>query len=76
MEEQGKIVDFRDATELQVPTMLPLKEVSARTGLRYEFLRQLCLKGEIVHIRAGVKFLINWERFVEYLNGNKGGEGI
>ena len=76
MEEHGKIVEFRDTSELIVPTMLPLKEVSARTGLRYEFLRQLCLKGEIVHIRAGVKFLINWERFVEYLNGNKGGEAM
>lgn len=60
--------------ELIVPTMLPLKEVSSRTNLRYEFLRQLCLSGEIVHVRTGNKYLINYEKFLEYLNGNKGGE--
>lgn len=62
------------APELIVPTMLPLKEVSSRTNLRYEFLRQLCLNGEIVHVRTGNKYLINYEKFLEYLNGNKGGE--
>lgn len=62
------------APELIVPTMLPLKEVSSRTNLPYEFLRQLCLSGEIVHVRTGNKYLINYEKFLEYLNGNKGGD--
>ena len=70
MEDYGKIVEFRDTPELIVPTMLPLKEVSSRTGLRYEFLRQLCLKGEIVYIRTGAKYLINMEKLIEYLNTN------
>ena len=64
---------FCNGPELIVPTMLPLKEVSSRTGLRYELLRQLCINGEIVHVRTGKKYLINYEKFLEYLNGNKGG---
>ena len=68
-EHKNNVRPFPDFT---VPTMLPIKEVSARTNLRYEFLRQLCLNGEIVHVRTGNKYLINYEKFLEYLNGNKG----
>ena len=68
--------NVRSFPDFIVPTMLPIKEVSSRTGLRYEFLRQLCLNGEIVHIRTGNKYLINYEKFLEYLNGNKGGDDI
>jgi len=53
---------------LTVPEMLTLNEESERTGLSYNFLRGLCLRGEIVHIRAGKKYLINHTKFVEYLN--------
>lgn len=31
---------------LQIPEMLPIKEVSERTGLSYNYLRCLCLRGE------------------------------
>ena len=59
--------------ETTIPTMLTIKEASSRTGLSYDALRKLCLKGEIVHIRVGSKFLINFEKLVDYLNG-EGGE--
>ena len=59
--------------ETTIPTMLTIKETSLRTGLSYDALRKLCLKGEIVHIRVGSKFLINFEKLVDYLNG-EGGE--
>lgn len=51
-----------------IPEMLSIKEVSARTGLSYELLRKLCLTNKIVYIRSGAKYLINFDRFVEYLN--------
>lgn len=76
MVDHERITVFRSVPDLPVPTMLPIKEVSSRTGLRYEFLRQLCLNSEIVHVRAGNKYLINYEKFLEYLNGNKGGGDI
>ena len=58
-----------------VPTMLPIREVSARTRLSYDWIRKGCIQGKIVHIRAGNKYLINFERFVAYLNEGDQKEG-
>ena len=52
------------------PEMLPIKEVASKTGLSYYYIRQLCLNEEIIFIRAGNKYLINYDRFIDYLNGN------
>lgn len=54
----------------KLPTMKTIKEMVALTGLSYTYLRNLCLQDEIVHIRAGKKYLINYDRFVDYLNGD------
>ena len=51
-----------------MPEMITIKEAAQRTGLSYDFLRKSCLKGQIVHIRAGSKFLINFGKLVEWLN--------
>lgn len=51
-----------------MPWMITLKQAAEKTGLSYNFLRQMCLKGEIAHVRAGSKFLINSEKLAEYLN--------
>lgn len=52
-----------------VPEMLTLDQTSKRSGFSYDTLRKMCLKNEIVYIKVGKKFLINWNRFVDYLNG-------
>ena len=57
------------STQPKPPKMVSLKEASAITGLSYSALRKLCLKGEIVHIRVGTKFLINLDRLIDKLNG-------
>ena len=51
--------------------MLPLRETSKRTGLSYDALRKMCLRNEIVHIRVGTKYLINYPKLVAFLNGEK-----
>ena len=51
-----------------IPEMIPIREASKRTGLSYDFLRKACLRGEIVHVRAGQKILINFNRLCDYLN--------
>ena len=51
-----------------VPEMLPLQTVSDRTGISYGAIRNLCLERRIVHIRIGRKYLVNYEKFLEYLN--------
>lgn len=66
-------------SELQmIPEMIPISEASRRTGLSYENLRRLCLQKQIVHIRVGAKnnkFLINYDRLIEYLNTSNGSGG-
>ena len=57
-----------------MPRMIGLKQASQETGLSYNCLRQLCLKGEVAHVRAGVKYLINSEKLTEYLNNSGIGE--
>lgn len=52
-----------------IPEMLTLEQTSKRSGLSYDLLRKKCLNNEIVHIRSGRKFLVNWNKFVDYLNG-------
>ena len=59
----------KDAVSDIVPEMVGLREAAARTGLSYGFLRRLCLSGQIVHIRAGNKFLIKFQKLCEFLNG-------
>lgn len=51
------------------PRMLTIKQTAAETNLPYEFIRQLCLQKKIVFIRTGNKYLINFEKFIDYLNG-------
>lgn len=55
-----------------LPRMKTIKEMMALTGLSYTMLRNLCLENKIVHIRAGKKYLINCDRFADYLNGVSG----
>lgn len=52
----------------QVVQMITLKEASSRTGIPYSRLRKMCINHQIVYIKAGCKFLINWDKLVEYLN--------
>ena len=58
-------------SENKIPEMLTLRETAKRTGLSYYYLRNQCLAGKIVHIRAGAKILINFDRLIAMLNGEK-----
>lgn len=58
----------------QIVQMVTLKEASGRTGISYDRLRKMCINHQIVHIKAGCKFLINWDKLVEYLNTGEHGE--
>lgn len=56
-------------TMTNLPTMVTIREAAELTGLSYNHLRTLCINKQIVHIRAGRKFLINMEKLADYLNG-------
>ncbi len=56
----------------KIPTMLTIKEAADKTGVAAHFIRNLAIQNEIVHVRCGKKYLINLEKFIEYLNTSKG----
>lgn len=62
---ETNIVQIKD---YQIPEMVTISELSERTGLSYSFIRKLCIQNKIVHIRSGNKYLINFNRFLEFLN--------
>lgn len=51
-----------------IPTMLTINRAAERSGLAPHHLRQLCVQGKIVYVRAGSKYLINFEKLVDHLN--------
>lgn len=51
-----------------MPTMKKLRDAAVATGLSYSYLRQLCLQGKIVCVRAGNRWFVNMERLADYLN--------
>ena len=55
-----------------VPQMWTIQRCSQETGLSYDAIRKLCLAKKIVHIKAGSKFLINYDKFIEFLNSSYG----
>ena len=61
-----------------MPTMLTIKETAAKSGLSYGTIRRWCINGVFKgFVKAGSKTLINYDRFVEFLNGGGGdGEGV
>lgn len=62
--------------EYKIPKMLSIKDTAEITGLSYDFLRKGCICGDIVHIRAGNKFLINLDKLCEKLNGEESNNSI
>lgn len=66
------VIEFNSGLQFKVPTMLTIKEAADKTGLAAHFIRHLAIKNEIVHVRCGKKYLINLEKFIEYLNTSKG----
>lgn len=53
-----------------MPEMLPIKEVSNRSGISYGRLYRLVKSGRIVYRKIGREYLINWNKFVDFMNGD------
>lgn len=56
--------------DIKIPRMRTIKETAELFGLPLHFVRQKVNNGEIVAVRAGRRFLVNIDKFVEYLNSN------
>ncbi len=55
---------------LHIPQMATIKETAELFKLPVHFVRQKVAEGEIVAVRAGKRFLVNVDKFAEYLNSN------
>ncbi|MCL2047920.1 MAG: helix-turn-helix domain-containing protein [Defluviitaleaceae bacterium] len=51
-----------------IPTMLTISETARQANMSEYCVRRLVKQGKIKHIKTGIKVLINWERFVHFLN--------
>lgn len=49
-----------------------IKREDKDTAITRYFVRQLCIENKIVHIKAGQKYLINYDKFVDFLNNGAG----
>lgn len=54
-----------------IPQMATIQETARLFGLPEHLVRQKVLNGDIVAISAGRRYLVNVDRFAEYLNSNK-----
>lgn len=54
-----------------VPHMETIKNTAKLFGLPEHLVRQKVLSGEVVAISAGRRYLVNVDKFAEYLNSNK-----
>lgn len=52
-----------------IPHMVTINEAARATGVSAYTVRRLAKQNKIIYIKSGTKFLINLDRFVEYLNG-------
>lgn len=52
----------------KIPRMEGIRKTAELFGLPVHFVRTKVASGEVVAVRAGRKFLVNIDRFAEYLN--------
>lgn len=55
----------------RVPQMETIKNTAKLFGLPEHLVRQKVLSGEVVAISAGRRYLVNVDKFADYLNSNK-----
>lgn len=57
--------------DLSIPRMATIGETAAMFGLSQYFVRRLVRSGQVVAVQTGCKYLVNIDRFAEFLNGNR-----
>ena len=58
----------RKPQDEHAPRMVTIKELSELTGLSQYCIRGLCKQGNIKYLKSGTKTLINYQRFLEYMD--------
>lgn len=56
---------------IKIPQMESIKRTAEIFGLPVHFVRSKVASGEVVAVRAGRRFLVNIDKFAEFLNTNR-----
>ena len=59
---------MNENNNIAVPRMRTIKQTAEIFGLPVHFVREKVSAGEVVAVRAGRRFLVNVDKFAEYLN--------
>lgn len=54
--------------EMQIPKMLSIAQTAKVIGLTKHYVRQLVLQDKIKYVCSGVKYLVNVDSLINYLN--------
>lgn len=57
--------------EKTVPRMVTIRQLARQTGVSEYAIRRMCKNREITFIKTGTKYLINFNMFVDFLNGGQ-----
>lgn len=52
----------------EVPRMRTIQQTADATGLSYHCVRKLCMQHKVIAFQSGRKWLVNLDKFIEYLN--------
>ena len=61
---------MNENNNIAVPRMRTIKQTAEIFGLPVHFVREKVSAGEVVAVRAGRLFLVNIDRFADYLNSS------
>lgn len=56
--------------EFSIPKMKTIEETAAMFGVSSYFVRKLVRSGRVVAVKTGRKYLVNIDRFADYLNSH------
>ena len=56
--------------EIVIPEMKTISEASKIVGLAKYHIRKLVLQGKVKFVRSGVKYLLNMDSLINYLNND------
>lgn len=54
--------------EIVIPEMKTISEASKIVGLAKHFIRKIVLQGKVKYVRSGIKYLLNMDSLINYLN--------
>lgn len=55
-----------------LPRMRTIRQAAEEAGIAEYFLRQLVKQNKVRYVRAGKKFLVNFDSLIQYLNAGEG----